>query len=198
MAKKLIEPHTNRLTGSLENHAQREPKPTFHGESTHPSVMSFLSWVDPPIGVDMTGIDTVNPHYKVRIMTVSSNSERSDPCTSVRRTHRVVPDGCANDSLQYQLTSTLPGDPTVLDFYDTMTASQISPGELTIRSRVFLTPNATAFANVTTSTATAVSPPIIQVSGVVNSFNQAITVFYEHFLPADTYGPTDLYLQQPW
>jgi hypothetical protein len=198
MAKKLIEPHTNRLTGSLENHARREPKPTFHGESTHPSVMSFLSWIAPPIGVDMSGIDTVNPHYKVSIMTVGSSSGGPILVLPFAEPIAWYPMAAPSIQLQYQLTSTLPGDPTIPDFYDTMTVSQISPGVLTIRSRVFLTPRSTAFANVTTSTATTVSPPIIQVSGVVNSFNQEITVFYEHFLPADTYGPTDLYLQQPW
>ena len=70
MAKKLIEPHINRLADSFGNHVRRETRPTVRSRVDHPSVMSFLSWIDPPIGVDMTGIDSVNPHYKVRIMTV--------------------------------------------------------------------------------------------------------------------------------
>jgi hypothetical protein len=101
--------------------------------------------------------------------------------------------------VQYQLTSSLKGDPATQSYYETMTVAQSSGSLLEIRSRVFLTPQASPFTNngVTTSTASAASPAIIQVTGIVNSFNQVVNVYYEHFLPTDL-GPTDLFLQQPW
>jgi hypothetical protein len=200
MAKKLIVPMTNRLTDSLGNHARHEPKPAVHGESTKQLlVMSFLTWVDPPIGVNMNGIDNTNPNYKVSIMTVYSSSTGLVlllPFTESIAWNPVS----APTLLQYQLTSALSGDPTGSLYYETMTVTQASPGMVSIRSRVFLTPSSTPFTNagVTTSTATVASPAIIQVNGVVNSYNQEVTVYYEHFLPSDFYGPTDLYLQQPW
>jgi hypothetical protein len=198
MATKHTESTANRLGNALENHAQTAHKAGLRITSTQPSYMSFLSWIDPPIGVDMSAVDTVHPQYKVSIMTVGSSSGGPVLVLPFAEPIAWYPMAAPTIRLQYSLSSTLPNDPTGADFYETMTVSQVSPGVLTIRSRVFLTPSKTAFTGVTTSTATVSSPAIIQVNGVVNSFNQQVTVFYEHFLPSDAYGPTDLFLQQPW
>ena len=34
--------------------------------------MIFLNWIDPPIGVNMQGIDSAHPFYKVRLMSIGT------------------------------------------------------------------------------------------------------------------------------
>jgi hypothetical protein len=198
MAKKHM-PQTNRLTDSLGNHARREPKPTFHGESNRPLIVSFLNWVNPPIGVNMNGIDGAHPNYKVSIMTALNSS--SGQIYLIPYAEPIAWNPMSVPSfVQYDLTSSLPGDNTSTElYYETMTVSQGSGNQLAVRSRVFLAPSSMPFTNngVTTSTASVASPAIIQVSGIVNSFNQVVSVYYEHFLTTDL-GPADLFLQQPW
>ena len=204
MSKKIIVPATNRLTESLGNHARHETRPALLLESNKPLIAaSFLRWLDPPIGVDMSGIDTTAGHsnYKISIMTVYVSSTGqvlvlpyAEPVLWSTLSPPIL--------LQSQLTSTLPGDTTMSPlYYETMLVQQASPGVLPIRTRVFLTPSSTPFTNpgvASPSTATVV-PGMIQVTGVVNSFNQPITaVYYDHFTINDSYLPADLYLQQPW
>ncbi len=181
---------------SLGNHRGLAVKPATKITSTQPSVMSFLSWIAPPIGVNMSGIDAANPNYKVSIMVVASTSGGllilpfAEPVAW-------NPMAAPPVRLQYQLTSTLPNDPTGKEYYETMTLSQSSPGSQTIRSRVFVAPQTTPFGSpVLTSTAVGDTPSIIQVNGVIDSTNMVRTVLYQHFTPAD--GAPDLFLQQPW
>jgi hypothetical protein len=192
-------PITNRLSDSLGNHARREPKPGVRIDSNRPLIMSFLNWVAPPIGINMTGIDPVNPNYKVSVMTALNSS--TGQIYLIPYAEPIAWNPLSIPSfVQYDLTSSLPGDNNSTElYYETMTVSQSSGSQLQIRSRVFLTPGSAPFTNngVTTSTATAASPAVIQVTGIVNSFNQVVNVYYEHFLPTD-FGPTDLFLQQPW
>ena len=194
-------PITNRLTESLGNHARREPKPAALRDSTRPLIMSFLNWVAPPIGINMTGIDPVNQNYKVSIMTALNSSSGQIYLIPYAEPIAWNPVSIPTSFVQYDLTSSLPGDNNSTElYYETMTVSQASGSQLAIRSRVFLTPGSAPFTNngVATSTATAASPALIQVTGIVNSFNQVVNVYYEHFLPTDFLGPTDLFLQQPW
>ncbi len=190
---------TNRLTESLGNHARREGTPP-RTEVNKPLVVSFLNWVAPPIGINMTGIDPVNPNYKVSIMT--ARNSLSGQIYLIPYAEPIAWNPLSGPSfVQYDLTSLLPGDNNSTElYYETMTVSQASGSQLAIRSRVFLTPQSAPFTNngVTTSTATAASPALFQVTGIVNSFNQVVNVYYEHFLPTDFLGPTDLFLQQPW
>ena len=72
MNKKTIPPVSRSIANSLGNHDRLATDPLLRIESTQPSVMSFLSWIDPPIGVNMSGIDTAHPSYKVRVMVVAS------------------------------------------------------------------------------------------------------------------------------
>ncbi len=192
-------PITNRLTESLGNHARSEPKIGRHGESTRALVVSFLNWVAPPIGINLSGIDPVNPNYKVSIMTALNSL--TGQIYLIPYAEPIAWNPLSIPSfVQYDLTSGLPGDNSATAlYYETMTVSQASGNQLAVRSRVFLTPQSTPFTNnnVTTSTASAASPAIFQVTGIVNSFNQVVSVYYEHFLPTDL-GPTDLFLQQPW
>jgi hypothetical protein len=191
-------PITNRLTESLGNHARPEARPP-RTESTRALSMSFLNWVAPPIGINMNGIDPVNPNYKVSIMTALNSS--TNQIYLIPYAEPIAWNPASIPSfVQYDLTSGLPGDNSAAAlYYETMTVSQSSGSQLAVRSRVFLTPQSAPFTNngVATSTATAASPAIIQVTGIVNSFNQVVSVYYEHFLPTDL-GPTDLFLQQLW
>jgi len=199
MNKTTDHPKTRLPGDSLGNNRQLAVRPPERILSTQPSVVSFLSWIDPPIGVNMSGIDNANPNYKVSIMVVAPAN--GGPLLVLPFAEPVAwnPMAAPTIRLQYQLTSTLPNDPSGAKFYETMSLSQSAPGSQTIRSRVFLTPQATAFGSpVVTSTATADSPPIIQVNGVIDSTNLARTVFYQHFSPSDGLGPIDLFLQQPW
>jgi hypothetical protein len=192
-------PITNRLADSLGNNARHEAKPP-RTAITKPLMVSFLNWVAPPIGINMTGIDPVNPYYKVSVMTALNNSTGQIYLIPYAEAIAWNPLS-APTFVQYDLTSSLPGDNNSTElYYETMTVSQASGSQLAIRSRVFLTPAAAPFTNngVTTSTATVASPALIQVTGIVNSFNSVVNVYYEHFLPTDFLGPTDLFLQQLW
>jgi hypothetical protein len=196
MSKRTSSTASKPLADSHVNHDRHGAKIPFNTESTQPSVLNFLSWIDPPIGVNMSGIDLANPHYKISIMVVAATNG-SLLILPFAEPFPWNPMAAPPVRLQYQLTSTLSGDPTTKDFYETMTLTQSSPGSQTIRSRVFLTPQAAAFASpVLTSTATVANPAIIQVSGFVDSTNAPRTVSYMHLIPAD--GSPDLFLQQPW
>ncbi len=163
-----------------------------------PSILSFVDWIVPPIGVNLSGIDTANPNYKVSIMAASSSSSGLLilPFTELVTWN---PASAPGRVVQYQLTSTLPGDPSSADYYETMVVTQSSPGNVIIRSRIFVTPQTTPFGSpAVTSSATPDTPAIIQVTGVVDSTNTAVNVYYQHFTVSDTFGPPDLFLQQPW
>jgi hypothetical protein len=196
MNKKTTESRLQPHADLLGNHRLVTAKVPTINESNQPSVLSFLSWIDPPIGVNMSGIDTVHSSYKVSVMVVTT-STGALLILPFAEPFAWNPMAAPPVRLQYQLTSTLQGDPTTKEFYQTMTLTQSSPGSQTIRSRIFLAPQATAFASpVLTSTATADTPAIIQVSGIIDSTNLTRTVSYQHFTPAD--GSPDLFLQQPW
>jgi hypothetical protein len=195
MSKKTTRRSGQARDGSRGHHDPMS-KVTARLTSTQPSVLSFVSWIDPPIGVNMSGIDTVHSSYKVSVMVVTT-STGALLILPFAEPFAWNPMAAPPVRLQYQLTSTLQGDPTTKEFYQTMTLTQSSPGSQTIRSRIFLAPQATAFASpVLTSTATADTPAIIQVSGIIDSTNLTRTVSYQHFTPAD--GSPDLFLQQPW
>jgi hypothetical protein len=179
----------------LENHRLRGTITPADNQSTQPSIFSFLSFVDPPIGVNMAGIDTQNPNYKVSVMTAISRTGQvliipfAEPVAWNPASAPVV-------RVQYFLNSTLGSDPGP-DFYETMILSQPLPGGQTIRSRIFVPPSSQQFGNpVLLSTATAANPSLIQVNGVVDSSNLTRSVQYLHFTVAD--GAPDLFLQQPW
>jgi hypothetical protein len=201
MSKKLIVPATNRLTEALGNHARHQAKTPPHTGVTKPLVAaSFLSWIDPPIGVDMSLIDSAHPNYKISVMTVFVSSTAQVLVLPYAEAVLWSPFS-PPILLQSQLTSTLPNDNTASPlYYETMFVQQASPGVLPIRSRVFLTPQSAQFTNngvAAPSTAVAVGG-MIQVTGVVNSSNQPVTaVYYDHFTVDDGYLPADLYLQQP-
>jgi hypothetical protein len=196
MNKKTTQTTTQLPAESLGNHRLLAAKKQTSNESNQPSFSGFLSWIDPPIGVNMSGIDSTHPNYKVSIMVVTTVSSGL-LILPFAEPFEWNPMASPPVRLQYQLTSTLSGDPTGKDYYQTMTLTQGSPGSQTIRSRVFLTPQTTPFGSpVLTSTATADTPSIIQVSGIVDSTNLTRTVTYLHFTPAD--GSPDLFLQQPW
>jgi hypothetical protein len=167
-------------------------------DSNQPAPMIFLNWIDPPIGVNMSGVDNVNQFYKVSIMSVGVSGGGQSLILPFAEPFQWNPMAAPTIRCQYQLTSILPGDPSGLDFYETMTLSQSSGGQQTIRSRIFIPPQTQAFASVPTAVASAAVPSYIRVSGVTNSANLQVTVVYLHFLTNDQYGPTDLFLQQPW
>jgi hypothetical protein len=196
MNKKTIHPARPRVAKALGNHDRLATDPLFRIESTQPSVMSFLSWIDPPIGVDMSGIDSAHPNYKVSVMVVAS---ATGGLLILPFAEPVVwnPKAAPTIRLQYQLTSTLPNDPPGLKFYETIFLSQTAPGSRKIRSRVFVAPQVTPFGSpVVTRTGTVLMPPIIKVTGIIDSTNLARTVQYQHFTSSD--GLPDLFLQQPW
>jgi hypothetical protein len=167
-------------------------------DSNQPAAMIFLNWIDPPIGVNMSGVDNVNQFYKVSVMSVGISGGGQSLILPYAEPVAWNPMATPATRCQYQLTSILPGDPSALDYYETMTLSQSSGGQQTIRSRIFIAPQSQPFANVPVAKVTSGSPSYIRVSGVTNSANLPQTVLYLHFLTNDQYGPTDLYLQQPW
>jgi hypothetical protein len=190
---------SNRLSAStLGNHSERAVIEPGHVFFNSPSVLSFLSWIDPPIGVTMRGIDNAHPNYKVRMMVVRSTSG-SLSILPFAEPFAWNPMAAPSIRVQYQLSSTLPNDPAGREYYETMVLSQSAPGSQTIRTRVFVPPQTTPFGSpVQTGSATGAVPATMQVNGVIDSTNLVRTVYYQHFTVSDALGPPDLFLQQPW
>ena len=128
MNRKTTHARLQTLADSLGNHHRSAAisVPTVH--NILPPVMSFLSWIDPPIGVNMSGIDTANPSYKVRVMVISSASGGL-LILPFAEAFAWNPMSAPPIRLQYQLTSALPNDPTGKEYYETMTLTQSAPGQ---------------------------------------------------------------------
>lgn len=184
------------LTTTIEspNH-ERSPIVIFLSQ---PAPLIFLNWIDPPIGVNMTGVDNVNQFYKVSLMSVGTVGGGSTLILPFAEPFQWNPMVLPTVQCQYQITSILPKDPTTPSFYDTMTLTQLTGGQQTIRTRLFTPPPAAALATEPVAVATAGPPTYFRVSGIVDSTNNPRTILYLHFTTNDQYGPTDLFIQQPW
>jgi hypothetical protein len=153
-------------------------------------VLNWLQWIDPPIGVNVNGVN-----YKVRIMFVS-NLQGTTKTLPFAELFTWNPANPPVGLWQYYLTSVVDPNQSGSKYYETMIVSQTSGPGLTIKSRVFVTPQSTPFAGPTLGTATPDNPAsILQVNGVVDSTNTTRSVSYQHFTTNG--APTDLYLQQP-
>ncbi len=169
---------------------------------SQPSSMIFLNWIAPPIGVNINNVS-----YKVSLMSVGVAGGGQLFVIPFAEPFAWNPLTNPTTLCQYQLTSTLSSilsgtqqitDPG-LDHYETMTLTQSGGGLQTIRSRVFVPPQSQPFPGVPIgASVTAATPSLISVSGVTDSTNTPQTIQYLHFLTSDQYGPTDLFLQQPW
>ena len=74
MNKKTTDSRLQPPADLLGNHRLGAAKVSTINESNQPTVTSFLSWIDPPIGVNMSGIDTVHSSYKVSVMVVTTST----------------------------------------------------------------------------------------------------------------------------
>jgi hypothetical protein len=201
MSKKTTRRSGQARDGSRGHHDPMS-KVTARLTSTQPSVLSFVSWIDPPIGVNMNGIDAYTLNYKVSIMIAQSTTGQQEiPFAEPITWNPMVPPPSIL-LVQYQLMSGLPGDPIGNEYYETMILQQPTAPSLFVRSRVFMPPQTSQFSGVKLGTATNVG--IVQVTGVIDSTNQAINVYYQHFTVTDPSGfdptgtPADLFLQHPW
>jgi hypothetical protein len=165
-------------------------------------VMIFLNWIDPPVGFTMNNVDSSNPSYRVRLMNVGVQGGGTSFIVPFTETVAWNPTAPPLTRWQFQMIG-VPNtsDLTTLQFYETMTVPQGPPGSQTVRSRIFLPPQATQFSGiqpVVSGSLTALAA--FQVQGVVDVANNTISVAYAHVQIADNTdptGPRDLFLQQP-
>src|SRR5262249_35045538 len=154
----------------------------------------------PPVGFTMNNVDPTNPSYRVRLMNVGVQGGGTSLIIPFTETVAWNPTAAPLTLWQFQMIG-VPhtSDPTTLQFYQTMTVAQGPPGSQTVRSRIFLPPQAGQFTGVQAiASGSLTSLAAFQVQGVVDVTNNPLpSVAYAHVQitdKTDPTGPRDLFL----
>jgi hypothetical protein len=200
---------SGKRTGTLSNHKNDGATAAVGRTHSHRipfrsvQAMIFLNWIEPPIGFNMTNVDKANPSYRVRIMNVGVPGGGTSLILPFTEAVAWNPSAPPLTLWQFQMVG-VPNtsDPTTLQYYQTMTVVQVPPGLQTIRSRIFITPQAAPFPSIQSVPSGSLTVlPSFQVQNVVDVSNYPLTVSYAHVKISDNTdpnGPHDLFLQQPW
>jgi hypothetical protein len=185
-------------TGGHVGHTDAKAKPSPRTKS-HVHVfytvrlMTFVNWIAPPIGFDMSGIDPTNNYYSIGIMNVSPVVP--GPHLSVPFAQVIQPPPGAQPSSFYPfpMTGVQTLDPYGLQYYWAANVSLPPPGGA-IWSRVFLPPQLGPLTGLPDGT-----PAGISVANVPLLGGGTATIAYHHVIVSSLSvpPPADFYLQQP-
>ena len=156
--------------------------------------MTFVNWIAPPTGFDMSGIDPLNNYYSVGIMKAAPIGPGTTLYVPFAQVLQPPPGGHPSTFYPFPMTGVQGLDPYTLQYYWAANVVFSTPsGPIPVWSRVFLPPQPGPLSGFPDG-----SPPGINVANVPLSGGGFTSVSYHHvLLPGSVPPPAEFYLQQP-
>jgi hypothetical protein len=190
---KLVDPTLDGATDA----ARKKHRPRFPIPFNTKQLMMFQTWIAPPIGFDLSGIDPNNSTYLIGIMNVFGGGRSLNvPFTAPAISPPIAAPGTV---WQFQMIGVAgTSDPTTLKYYQTMAVTPGPLGSQSIWTRIFTPPQSAPGAGVPTvltANLPDASPATIQVSGVPGF--PGTWVYHHVVITPPPPNPIDFFLQQP-